>query len=75
MMVRPPNLEKPRWPAARDLRLEMLWLTGASITEIAERLGDGLSRNAIAGRRRRLNLAPRGSPIIREQSIPLRSAA
>jgi hypothetical protein len=53
-----------------DAELRFLWNSGRSIVTIAAMLrmeGHEISRNAVAGRRRRLNLPARGSPIYRRQ--------
>lgn len=52
------------WTPYRISRLEELWDTGLSCSEIAERLGD-VNRNAVIGKARRLGLPHKPSPIIR----------
>lgn len=67
-MTRPGNLANPRWPVSLDNEFERLWERGLTITEIAQMLSTArrqISRNAVAGRRRRLRLPERGSPIQR----------
>ena len=61
-MSRYANLrDNPLWPPERDVALRQLWPTGLSITLIGATIG--VSRNAVAGRRRRLKLPERPSPI------------
>jgi GcrA cell cycle regulator len=51
------------WPEEREQRLRVLWDEGLSITTIGRRLG--VSRNAVTGKARRLDLPARPSPIRR----------
>lgn len=51
----------PRWTAEEDRRLGILWNAGWPTIQIAVTLGR--SKNAVCGRRRRLGLPERGSPI------------
>ena len=41
----------------------MLWKEGHAASVIAEKLGDGCSRNAVIGKAHRLELEPRPSPV------------
>jgi hypothetical protein len=50
-----------------DAELRFLWNSGRSIAAMLRMEGHEISRNAVAGRRRRLNLPARGSPIYRRQ--------
>ena len=52
------------WSLERERELCQLWHDGLSASQIAERLG-GLSRNAVIGKARRLNLNPK--PASRQQ--------
>lgn len=54
--------EKP-WPDAWTEELKALWPTGLSCSQIAARMGKGLTRNAIIGRAHRLDLERRGRPV------------
>jgi len=57
--------KKPRkntWPDARVEILKQLWLGGLSASQIAAKLGDGITRNAVIGKVHRLGLSGRGSP-------------
>lgn len=45
-----------------------MWSEGMSATDIASRLGNGLSRNAVLGKIHRLGFADRGSPVRRHSS-------
>ena len=63
------------WLPLLDARLEALWMSGKSIVTIAAILkaeGHAVSRNAIAGRRKRLGLPSRGSPLGRSRLIAAR---
>ena len=51
-----------KWDEAGHNRVRALWAEGKSIAEIGRILG--VSKNAIAGKRKRLDLTPRGSPIL-----------
>lgn len=54
--------ERPYWTAKEDELLVMLWHEGFSVNDIAAQI-PGRSRNAITGRRLRLGLPGRASPI------------
>jgi len=56
-MIMPPNHE---WTAERVKELTRLWATGLSASEIGRRLG--ITKNAVVGKVRRLNLAMRRTP-------------
>lgn len=49
------------WTPERDARLAKLWAEGMSAAKIGEDMQ--ITKNAVIGRRRRLNLPTRGSPI------------
>ncbi len=51
------------WSAEKMELLRMLWNEGLSASAIAERLGDGCSRNAVIGKAHRLELDARPSPV------------
>ncbi len=51
------------WTDERIARLKQYWEEGCSASQIAELLGDGLSRNAVIGKAHRLGLAARPSPL------------
>jgi len=51
------------WTAEQDAQLEAGWTEGLTLNVIAERLH--CTRNAVAGRRKRLGLPGRASPIVR----------
>ena len=44
-------------------KLRMLWEKGLPASQIAEQLGEGLSRNAVIGKAHRLGLEARPSPV------------
>jgi GcrA cell cycle regulator len=51
------------WTDERIARLKQYWEEGCSASQIAELLGEGLSRNAVIGKAHRLGLAARPSPL------------
>jgi GcrA cell cycle regulator len=51
------------WTEERIEDLRRLWAQGLSASQIAKRLGSGVSRNAVIGKAHRLGLASRPSPI------------
>lgn len=53
----------PEWEAWQTARLHELWPTGMSLTGIGREVG--MSRNAVASKRRREHLPVRPSPIRR----------
>jgi hypothetical protein len=55
-------LDEPQWTEAKVNRLRLLWAQGVSMQQIADELG--VSKNAIAGKRHRLGLQERPSPIV-----------
>jgi len=75
--------EKAMWTEDRVGTLKELWADGLSASQIAARLGMGVTRNAVIGKVHRLNLsgratqprntAPRAPRKTREPSIPGRS--
>lgn len=54
--------KKNTWPDERVEVLKQLWTDGLSASQIAARLGDGITRNAVIGKVHRLGLSGRGSP-------------
>lgn len=48
--------DKPGWTDGRVALLRLLWIDGLSCSQIADRLGGGLSRNAVIGKANRLYL-------------------
>lgn len=51
------------WTDERIELLRGLWEKGLSASQIAEQLGDGISRNAVIGKAHRLGLKSRPSPV------------
>jgi len=51
-----PKLANFTWDEAAIIQIEALWLAGFSGSEIAERMGGGLTRNAVIGKAHRLGL-------------------
>lgn len=51
------------WTDERIALLKQYWEEGRSASQIAELLGEGLSRNAVIGKAHRLGLASRPSPL------------
>ena len=53
--------EKAMWTEDRVSTLKQLWAEGLSASQIASRLGMGVTRNAVIGKVHRLNLAGRAT--------------
>lgn len=51
------------WTDARIELLRTSWESGMTASQIAELLGEGISRNAVIGKAHRLNLQARPSPV------------
>ena len=51
------------WTDARIDLLRTSWEQGLTASQIAEALGEGISRNAVIGKAHRLGLKPRPSPV------------
>ena len=51
------------WSDEKMELLRMLWNEGLAASAIAEKLGEGCSRNAVIGKAHRLELEPRLSPV------------
>src|SRR6185295_4211256 len=47
------------WPEARSELLKELWAKGLTASQIARRIGEGITRSAVLGRAHRLDLATR----------------
>ena len=62
-MTMPPNHE---WTPERVKKLTKLWATGLSASEIGRRLG--ITKNAVVGKVRRLDLAMRRAPTTETQA-------
>ena len=58
------------WTDERIAALKQYWEEGRSASQIAEILGEGLSRNAVIGKAHRLGLASRPSPLKTGESRP-----
>jgi len=58
------------WLPEKMELLRMLWDEGLPASAIAERLGDGVSRNAVIGKAHRLELEPRPSPVKGAETAP-----
>lgn len=58
------------WTDKRIDTLKKLWLEGLSASQIAARLGEGVTRNAVIGKAHRLDLAARPSPVKAEPAKP-----
>ena len=48
------------WTKDKIETLKKLWASGFSASAIAEKLGDGATRNSVIGKSHRLNLEARG---------------
>ena len=57
------------WTDERIALLKQYWEEGRSASQIAEVLGEGLSRNAVIGKAHRLGLASRPSPLRQAPSM------
>lgn len=51
------------WTDERIERLKALWDEGLSASQIAKKLGEGVTRNAVIGKAHRLSLKSRPSPV------------
>jgi len=51
------------WTEERIELLQRLWLQGQTASQIAEQLGDGVTRNAVIGKAHRLGLSGRPTPM------------
>lgn len=54
--------EKQTWTNERVELLKQMWTEGLSASNIAGRLGDGITRNAVIGKVHRLGLSGRATP-------------
>jgi GcrA cell cycle regulator len=63
-----PGIPKPTWPPERVELLKKLWAEGLTASQVAARLGDGISRNAVIGKVHRLGLSGRQS--VQRSSAP-----
>lgn len=62
------------WTDERIAKLSKLWDAGLSASQIAEKLGEGVTRNAVIGKAHRLGLASRPSPVKQDASKPAKAA-
>ncbi len=51
------------WTDDKINKLQKLWGKGLTASQIAEKLGDGITRNAVIGKAHRLKLPSRPSPV------------
>jgi len=51
------------WTDERIETLKTMWEAGQTASQIAEALGEGVSRNAVIGKAHRLGLQARPSPV------------
>jgi len=51
------------WTDEKIDKLQKLWGKGLTASQIAEKLGDGITRNAVIGKAHRLKLPSRPSPV------------
>lgn len=56
-----------RWPPERDAALREFWEAGDTASEIAAKIGEGMSRSAVLGRIHRLGLPGRINPLVVRQ--------
>lgn len=66
------NLD-PVWTRSRIEALKVDWLEGLSASEIARRLGGGITRNAVIGKIHRLGLSERRVPKLPPEGRPARA--
>ena len=66
--------KKNTWPDERVALLIKLWKEGLSAAQIAARLGNGITRNAVIGKLYRLGLSGRGKPATVSKPRPRRAA-
>jgi len=57
------------WTDERIEVLKSLWAQGVSASEIAETIGDGVTRNSVIGKAHRMKLTGRPSPINRKNAL------
>ena len=57
------------WTDERIDTLKTMWEAGQTASQIAEALGDGVSRNAVIGKAHRLGLQARPSPVKPNESV------
>ena len=62
------------WTDERVDKLKALWKKGLSASQIAEELGENITRNAVIGKAHRLGLSSRPSPV-KKQAATKRKAA
>ena len=63
-----PGTAKLTWPPERVELLKKLWAEGLTASQVAARLGDGITRNAVIGKVHRLGLSGRQS--VQRSSAP-----
>jgi GcrA cell cycle regulator len=68
------NGENMAWSEDRIAKLKEFWDKGLSASQIAVKLAEGVTRNAIIGKAHRLKLKPRPSPVRSEASKPKKVA-
>lgn len=62
---------KTTWSDERVEQLKELWGAGKTAAQIAQELGDGLTRNAVIGKAHRLGLSGRVAPVQKKIDKPL----
>ena len=63
------------WTDDKINKLQKLWGKGLTASQIAEKLGDGITRNAVIGKAHRLKLPSRPSPVKAEPAKKAAEAA
>lgn len=58
------------WTDNKVDQLKSLWVSGLSARAIANILGDGITRNAVIGKARRVDMTPRDNPITHQRAAP-----
>ena len=63
------------WTEDRVDKLKALWKKGLSASQIAEELGENITRNAVIGKAHRLGLSSRPSPVKKPAQAKRKPAA
>ena len=63
------------WTDERVDKLKALWKKGLSASQIAEELGENITRNAVIGKAHRLGLSSRPSPVKKPAQAKRKAAA
>lgn len=64
-------MTKPTWTPTRIEMLKILWAARYSASKIAREIGGDVTKNAVIGKARRLDLAMRGNPVKPRKKKPV----